>query len=71
MIAYPDALQISEVPVVFEGSVGAGVAVQKGDNASLLAVINAYIARVKADGTFDGWVNTSIEQASSLLQEEE
>ena len=71
MVAYPDTMQISEVPVDYDNTAGIGVAVQKGDNAFLLEVMKAYIAKVKADGTFDGWVNTSVEQSASLLQKAE
>ena len=71
MVAYPDTLQISEVPVDYDSSAGIGVAVQKGDNASLLEIINAYIARVKADGTFDSWVDAAVAQSASLLDKAE
>ncbi len=70
MAAYPDTLQISEVPVDYDSSAGIGVAVQKGDNASLLAAINEYIAKVKADGTFDGWVDDAAAKSAGLLTAE-
>ena len=71
MAAYPDTMQISEVPVDYDSSAGIGVAVQKGDNASLLEAINVYIAQVKSDGTFDGWVNAAVDQSASLLEKAE
>ncbi len=68
MVVYPDAFVISEVPVVYDNTAGIGVAVQKGDNASLLEKINAYIAQVKADGTWDQWMDEAVEKSVSLLQ---
>ena len=39
------------------------------DTASLLEVINAYIAKIHADGTFEGWIDTAIAQNATLVQE--
>ena len=71
MAVYPGAFQISEVPVEYDSSAGIGVAVAKGDNESLLAIVNEYIAAVKADGTFDGWVEDAAAKSAALLAEEE
>ncbi len=60
-------LAICDVPVVYDNSAGIAVAVQKGDNASLLEVINAYITRIKEDGTFDSWVDEAAAQSATLL----
>ena len=70
MAVYPGKLAISQVPVVYDSSAGIGVAVQKGDNATLLAKINEYIAQVKADGTWDAWVDEAMQQSASLLETE-
>lgn len=64
----PGKLVVAEVPVVYDGSAGIGVAVAKGDNETLLAEVNAYIESVLADGTFDSWMETAIEQNASLLE---
>lgn len=69
MVVYPDTLQISEVPVVYDSSAGIGVAVPKGDNASLLEAVNAYIAKVKSDGTWDQWMDDAVTKSASLLAE--
>ncbi len=67
--AYADAVElvICDVPVVYDNSAGIAVAVQKGDNASLLEALNAYITRIKEDGTFDSWVNEAAAKSASLL----
>ena len=70
MVVYPGAFQISEVPVVYDNSAGIGVALPKGDNASLLEIVNAYIARVKADGTWDAWMEDAVNKSVSLLADE-
>ena len=70
MAVYPGRFQISEVPVVYDSSAGIGVAVPKGDNASLLAVVNEYIAEIKADGTFDGWVDDAAAKGAGILAAE-
>ena len=67
MAVYPGRFKISEVPVVYDSSAGIGVAVPKGDNASLLAIVNEYIAEIKADGTFDKWVEEAAEKGAGLL----
>lgn len=54
---YPGQLVISQVPVEYDNTAGVAVAVNKGDNASLLEVINSVIERVTTDGTFDAWVD--------------
>lgn len=69
MVVYPDLFQISEVPVDYDASAGIGVAVPKGDNASLLEIVNAYITRVKADGTWDQWMDDAVTKSVSLLAE--
>ncbi|MBQ1490728.1 MAG: hypothetical protein IIZ39_02105, partial [Blautia sp.] len=61
---------ISEVPVEYDNTQGIGVAVTKGDNESLLAFINDYIAKVKEDGTWDQWVEDAVSKSASLLKEE-
>ncbi len=71
MAVYPGAFQISEVPVDYDSTAGIGVAVAKGDNASLLEIINAYIARVTTDGTFDAWVEDAAAKSAGLLAAEE
>ena len=71
MVVYPDTFMISQVPVNYDSSAGIGVAVTKGDNASLLAVVNDYIARVHEDGTWDSWMEDAITKSASLLSEEE
>ena len=70
MVVYPDAFQISEVPVNYDSSAGIGVAVAKGDNASLLEIVNNYIARVHEDGTWDSWMDDAIAKSASLLAED-
>lgn len=69
MKVYPDKMAITEVPLTHNGQ-GSGVAVQKGDNETLLAFINDYLAQVKSDGTFDAWVEEAYAQAASLLDQE-
>ncbi len=69
MVVYPGMFQISEVPVVYDSSAGIGAAVPKGDNASLLEIVNAYIAKVKADGTWDQWMDEAVAKSVSLLTE--
>ena len=69
MVVYPDMFEISEVPVDYDASAGIGVAVPKGDNASLLEIVNAYIAKVKADGTWDQWMDDAVTKSVSLLAE--
>ena len=63
-------LVICDVPVVYDNSAGIAVAVQKGDNASLLEALNAYITRIKEDGTFDSWVDEAAAQSATLLNTE-
>ena len=70
MAAYPDTFQISEVPVDYDSSAGIGVAVPKGDNGALLEIVNAYIAKVKADGTWDQWMDDAVTKSVSLLEVE-
>ena len=70
MAVYPGRFKISEVPVNYDSSAGIGVAVPKGDNESLLKVVNEYIAEVKADGTFDAWVDEAAAKGASLLAKE-
>ncbi|MBQ8130324.1 MAG: transporter substrate-binding domain-containing protein [Clostridia bacterium] len=67
--AYKDSvpLVISDVPVVYNSN-GASIGVAKGDNESLIQALDAYIDEVKADGTFDSWVDTAAAQAASLLE---
>ena len=65
--AYPGMLAISEVPVVYDNSNGVGAAVQKGDNAALLEKVNAYIAQVLSDGTFDAWLDEAYAKAAEML----
>ncbi len=67
MVVYPGMFQISEVPVDYDSSAGIGAAVPKGDNASLLEIVNAYIAKVKADGTWDQWMDDAVAKSVSLL----
>ena len=69
MVVYPDTFQISDVPVEYDNSAGVGVAVAKGDNESLLALVNEYIAQVHADGTWDAWMADAIDKSASLLAE--
>ena len=69
MVLNPGKLAISECPIDYDTTGGCGVAVAKGDNASLLEVVNAYIAKVTTDGTFDSWIDTAIEQNATLVQE--
>ena len=70
IVAYDNAFKISEVPVEYDSSAGIGVAVTKGDNAELLEKINAYIAQVKSDGTWDAWLEDAIAKSVSLLEKE-
>ena len=70
MVVYPDTFKISEVPVDYDSSAGIGVAVAKGDNTSLLEIVNDYIARVHADGTWDAWMDDAVAKSASLLSEE-
>lgn len=71
MVVYPDTFQISEVPVDYDSTAGIGVAVAKGDNESLLQIVNDYIAEVHADGTWDAWMEDAIAKSASLLSEED
>ena len=71
MAVYPGRFMISEVPVEYDSSAGIGVAVPKGDNESLLAIVNEYIAEIKADGTFDAWVDEAAAKGASLLVAQE
>ena len=68
MAVYPGKLAISQVPVVYDMSGGVGIAVAKGDNASLLALLNDYIAQVTTDGTFDAWEQEAMEKSASLVE---
>ncbi len=70
MAVYPGRFKISEVPVEYDSSAGIGVAVPKGDNESLLKIVNEYIAEIKADGTFDGWVDEAAAKGAGLLAQE-
>ena len=70
MVVYPDMFQISQVPVDYDSSAGIGVAVTKGDNASLLEIVNQYIAQVHADGTWDAWMADAVAKSASLLSEQ-
>ena len=70
MAVYPGRFKISEVPVDYDSSAGIGVAVPKGENESLLKIVNEYIAQIKADGTFDAWVDEAAAKGASLLVEE-
>ncbi|MDR2656342.1 MAG: transporter substrate-binding domain-containing protein [Oscillospiraceae bacterium] len=67
---YPDELKITTVPVVYS-SPGSGIAVQKGDNETLLAFLNDYIAQVKGDGTFDQWFADAVALNAQLVAAEE
>ncbi|MDO4484215.1 MAG: transporter substrate-binding domain-containing protein [Clostridia bacterium] len=71
---YKDQLMISEVPVVYDVSAGSGIAVPKSapgmENEALLEVINNYIDKIKADGTFDAMLEESYAKAASLLEAE-
>ena len=51
----------------YDNTAGIGVAVPKGDNASLLEIVNAYITKVKADGTWDQWMDDAAAKSVSLL----
>lgn len=66
---YPGQLAISQVPVEYDSSAGVAVAVNKGDNAALLEVINSVIERVTTDGTFDAWVDEATALNATLLEE--
>ena len=70
MAVYPGRFKISEVPVNYDSSAGIGVAVPKGDNESLLKVLNEYIAEIKADGTFDAWVEEAAAKGAGILAAE-
>jgi len=70
MAVYPGRFKISEVPVDYDSTAGIGVAVPKGENESLLKIVNEYIAEIKADGTFDAWVDEAAAKGASLLAEE-
>lgn len=65
----PGKLAISQIPVEYDNGAGVGVAVAKGDNESLLAIVNEYIAQILADGTFDGWVVDATAKNALLLDE--
>ena len=65
---YPGKFVISDIPVVYTAGIGAGVAVQKGENESLLALINDYIAQVKSDGTFDAWEQEAMDKSASMVE---
>ena len=69
MSVYADQVElvICDVPVVYDNSAGIAIAVQKGDNATLLDALNAYITRIKEDGTFDSWVDEAAAQSATLL----
>lgn len=67
----PGKLAISEIPVNYDDVGGVAVAVAKGDNESLLEVVNAYIEQVTSDGTFDSWVDTAVAQNATLIDTEE
>lgn len=65
MNVYP-GLAFSEIPVESNKN-GVGVAIAKGEeNATLLAAVNETIARVKADGIYDGWVDQACAQQAEL-----
>lgn len=68
MAVYPDQFMISQVPVVYDNTAGVGIAVQKGDNESLLKLLNDYIAAIKADGTFDAWEQEAMEKSAGLVE---
>lgn len=70
MAVYPGRFKISEVPVEYDSTAGIGVAVPKGDNESLLKIVNEYIAEVKADGTFDAWVDEAAAKGAGILAAE-
>lgn len=70
MNIYP-GLAFSEIPVE-SATNGVGVAVAKGEeNATLLAAVDETVARVKADGTYDAWVEEACAQQAELLKESE
>ena len=71
MALNPGKLAISECPIDYDKAGGCGVAVAKGDNEALLAEVNAYIAQIHADGTFDSWIDTAVAQNATLVQVEE
>lgn len=65
---FPDEIAISEVPIVYT-SPGVAVAIRKdANNASFIEFVNTYIAKVKADGTFDAWLTEAIEKNGKLLE---
>lgn len=67
---YPDQVMISETPVLYE-SPGVGVAITKADdNESFIEFVNAYIAKVQMDGTFDTWVEEAVALNESLVAKE-
>ena len=68
MAVYPDKFVISDVPVVYDNTAGVGIAVQKGDNETLLALLNDYIAQIKADGTFDAWEQEAMTKSANLVE---
>lgn len=71
MTLNPGKLAISDCPINYDTTGGCAVAVAKGDNEALLSEVNAYIAQVHADGTFDGWIETAVAQNAALLQDEQ
>lgn len=65
-----DGLMISEIPTQSNTN-GVGVALAKGEeNVTLLAAVNATVDRVKADGTYDAWVEKACAQNAALLEAE-
>lgn len=63
-------LTFSEIPVDYQSS-GVGVAMKKDpENEALMATVNEVIARVTADGTFDGWYQKACAQNAELLKAE-
>lgn len=71
---YNNELMIAEVPVTYDGGNGTGVAIPKStegnENEALLEIINNYIDKILADGTFQSWYDESCEKAASLLSAE-
>ena len=63
---FPDELAIAETPIHYE-SPGIALAVNKGENESLLAAVNGYIDTIKADGTFDKWLDEAIALNAQLV----
>lgn len=70
MAIYPGELAIADIPVDYSSN-GNGVAIAKGDNATLIEAVNAYIEQVLADGTFDAWVDVAVEQNAQLVAAQE